>query len=39
VKNSLPLLHHYLVKNQKPLDYTGPIGTIGDYFNFSDIWQ
>jgi len=39
VKNSLPLLHHYLVKNQKPLDYTGPRGTIGDYFNFSDIYR
>lgn len=39
VKNSAVLLHHYIVKNQKPLDYSGPHGTIGDYFGFSDIWH
>lgn len=39
IKNSPALLHHYIVKNKRPLDYSGPRGTIGDYFAFSDIWR
>lgn len=39
VRNNPVLLHHYIVKNQKPLDYSGPLGTVGDYFGFSDIWR
>lgn len=39
VKNNAELLHHYILKNQRPLDYSGPHGTVGDYFGFSDIWR
>ena len=39
VRNSPAMLHHYIIKNQRPLDYSGPRGTVGDYFAFSDIWQ
>lgn len=39
VKNSPALLHHYIIKNQRPLDYSGPRGTVADYLAFSDIWQ
>ena len=39
VENTPALLHHYVIKNQKPLDYSGPYGTIGDYFGYSDIWR
>jgi DNA primase len=39
IKNNAVLLHHYVLKNQKSLDYSGPRGTIGDYFGFSDIWR
>lgn len=39
VKNSAAMLHHYVRKNQRPLDYSGPHGTTGDYFGFSDIWR
>jgi hypothetical protein len=39
VKNNVELLHYYILKNQRCLDYSGPIGTIGDYFGFSDIWR
>lgn len=39
VKNSPALLHHYILKNQRHLDYSGPSGTVGDFFAFSDIWR
>ena len=39
VKNNPVLLHHYVVKNQKPLDYSGPRGTVADCLAFSDIWR
>lgn len=39
VKNNPVLLHHYIIKNQKPLDYSGPRGTVADYLAFSDIWN
>lgn len=39
VRNSAELLHHYILKNQTSLDYSGPLGTIGDYFGYSDIWR
>lgn len=39
VKNSPELLHHYIIKNQKVLDCSGPQGTASDYFGFSDIWK
>lgn len=38
-KNSAVLLYHYIKKNQRPLDYSGPHGTVGDFFGFSDIWH
>jgi hypothetical protein len=37
-KNAV-MLYHYILKNQRPIDYSGPHGTIGDYFGFSDIWR
>jgi hypothetical protein len=39
VKNSTELLHHYIIKNQKKIDYSGPNGTTCDVFGFSDIWR
>jgi hypothetical protein len=39
VKNNPAMLHHYITKNQRPLDYSGPSGTVGDFFAFSDIWR
>ena len=39
VKNNPVLLYHYINKNQRPLDYSGPSGTVGDFFAFSDIWR
>lgn len=39
IKNNVEMLHYYVLKNQKPLDYSGPIGTIGDFFALSDIWR
>ena len=39
VKNNAELLHYYIIKNQRSLDYSGPMGTVGDYFGFSDIWR
>jgi len=39
VKNNAVLLHHYIKKNQKALDFSGPHGTVGDFFGFSDIWR
>ena len=38
VKGNPALLHHYIVKNQKTIDYSGPSGTVSDFFAFSDIW-
>jgi hypothetical protein len=37
-KNAV-MLHHYVTKNTRPLDYSGPIGTTGDFFGFSDLWR
>lgn len=39
VKNSPELLYHYIIKNQKTIDCSGPQGTTSDYFGFSDIWR
>ncbi len=39
VKNGPELLHHYIIKNQKSIDYSGPNGTTCDIFGFSDIWR
>jgi DNA primase len=39
VNNNPVLLHHYIRKNQKALDFSGPLGTVGDFFGFSDIWR
>jgi len=39
VKNSAELLYHYIIKNQKTIDYSGPSGTVCDFFGFSDIWR
>ena len=39
IKNNAELLHYYILKNQRTLDYSGPHGTVGDYFGFSDIWK
>ena len=39
VRNSPVLLHHYIAKNVRPLDYSGPRGTAGDYIAFSDLWR
>lgn len=39
VKNNTVLLHHYMKKNVRHLSYSGPHGTTGDYFGFSDIWR
>lgn len=39
IKNNAELLHYYIIKNQKTLDFSGPIGTVADYFGFSDIWR
>lgn len=39
VKNSPELLHYYIIKNQKKIDYSGPNGTASDFLGFSDIWN
>lgn len=39
VQNSPELLHHYIIKNQKKIDYSGPNGTTCDIFGFSDLWR
>lgn len=39
IKNNIEILNYYILKNQKVLDYSGPLGTVGDYFGFSDIWR
>lgn len=39
VRNSAELLHYYIIKNQKKVDYSGPRGTVCDFFGFSDIWK
>jgi hypothetical protein len=39
VRNNPELLHHYIIKNQKSIDYSGPNGTACDFFGFSDIWK
>jgi len=39
IKNNAELLHHYVTRNQKKIDYSGPSGTVCDMFGFSDIWR
>lgn len=39
VKNNPVLLHHYMKKNVRHLNYSGPHGTTGDFFGYSDIWR
>jgi len=39
VKNSTELLYHYVVKNQRRIDHSGPNGTACDMFGYSDIWR
>jgi len=39
VKNNAELLHYYILSNQRSLDFSGPLGTVADYFGYSDIWR
>lgn len=39
IKNNAELLHYYILKNQRSLDFSGPIGTVADFFGYSDIWR
>ena len=39
IRNNSELLYHYIIKNQKALDYSAPTGTVCDFFGYSDIWN
>lgn len=39
VKDGPELLYYYITKNQKPIDYSGPNGTVSDVFGYSDLWK
>ncbi|RTK96619.1 MAG: toprim domain-containing protein [Neisseriaceae bacterium] len=36
-KNAI-MLHHYIMKNKRAIDHSGPYGTSSDVLKFSDIW-
>lgn len=37
VKFNHEVLHHYILRQQKPIDYSSPYGTTGDYFFYQDL--
>lgn len=39
VKDGPEILYHYITKNQKQIDYSGPNGTVSDVFGYSDLWR
>jgi len=37
VKKNHEILHHYVTRQQKSIDYSSPHGTVGDYFIYRDL--
>lgn len=37
IKNNTEILHHYIKRQQRPMDYSSPYGTVGDYFVYRDL--
>lgn len=37
IKQNTEILHHYILRQQRTIDYSSPYGTVGDYFNFKDL--
>lgn len=37
IKKNTEILHHYILRSQRAIDYSSPYGTVGDYFNFQDL--